>query len=183
MSAGRGVPPARSFHGQLRGQAGGPGRLRPPAGPGGWPRKRIRDGRAKPNSGVPGEVSPPQPPAFPRLLSPHLHLSSTPASGRRPRHAPPTTHPAPEWQSFSLGPNPPPPPRRRFPQSQSGRSLHPWPQAPPTPGLRMAEPRRGGRTGDSQWGPGRGGAPERAAVAARSRQAAPESWSQPRGTF
>lgn len=125
-------------------------------------------------------------PPFPQLPYPDLHLSSTSASGCRPGPAPPTTNPALAWQSLGLATSRPPPATSPLSSEPIGARAPPLAASPTTPGLRMAE-LRGGREnrrqpmGDARRAQGRRGAgrQETAAAAARSRQAAPESRSQP----
>lgn len=90
-------------------------------------------------------------PPFPQLPYPDLHLSSTSASGCRPRPALPTTNPALAWQSLSLATSRPPPATSPLSSEPIGARAPPLAASPTTPGLRMAEPRRGGRTEGSQW--------------------------------
>lgn len=142
----RGVPIARSFRGHNCHTA----RQKRRAGedcarPGERPRKRVRGRRAEPSP------SPRTSPPFPQLPYPHLHLSSTSASGRRPRPAPPNTKPALAWRSLSLATNRPPPATSPLSSEPIGARAPPLAPSPTTPGLRMAEPRRGGSIEDSQW--------------------------------
>lgn len=111
--------------------------------PGGSPGSRSGTGGL--NSVQGSQRSPPPP----QLLSPHLHLSTTSASGRRPGPAPPTTNPVVVWLSLSLGLLRS---RHRLPQSQSGRALHPGFKPHPPRGSEWLSP---GRAGEEETANGR----------------------------
>lgn len=102
-------------------------------------------------------------PHFPQLLSSHLHLSSTSASGRRLRPAPPTTNPALVWFSLSLGTKRPPPatsPPSSEPIGIRAPPLAPSPTHPGAPNGSAREGRENGRQpmGDARRAQGRRGA-------------------------
>lgn len=111
--------------------------------PGGSPGSRSGTGGL--NSVQGSQPSPPPP----QLLFPHLHLSTTSASGRRPGPAPPITNPVVVWLSLSLGLLRP---RHRLPQSQSGRALHPGFKPHPPRGSEWLS---SGRAGEEETANGR----------------------------